>query len=166
MWTSLYGVSSYFRDIFVGLFIVAILFSSKVKIKHYSSDEVRQAEEVGFSSRKLAASQAYKCLAESGQHHSCLPVGSDRGQSYTQLPAAYIQIRGYDTLTLGLMPGVQPSPTPNNKLKYINRPLKARNIIKFKEHLLDMYECLGCSIPSTERNFKKRKSNMFGHKYY
>lgn len=59
MWTSLYRVSSYFRDIFVGLFIVAILFSSKVKIKHYSSDEVRQAEEVGFSSRKPATSQAY-----------------------------------------------------------------------------------------------------------
>lgn len=46
MWTSLYGVSPYFGDIFVELFIVAILFSSNVKIKHYSSDEVRQAKEV------------------------------------------------------------------------------------------------------------------------
>lgn len=78
MWTSLlYGVSPYFGDIFVELSIVAILFSSKVDIKHYSSDEVRQAEEVGFSSRKWAASQIYEHFAESGKHHSCLPVGSD-----------------------------------------------------------------------------------------
>lgn len=45
-----------------GLFIVAILFSSKVKIKHYSSDEVRQAEVVGLSSRKWAASKLMNAL--------------------------------------------------------------------------------------------------------
>lgn len=54
IWTLLYGVSPYFEHlcVCVGGVIVAILFSSKVNIKCYSSDETRQAEEVGFSSRK------------------------------------------------------------------------------------------------------------------